>query len=168
MNDPRLEHIQAKKIIGMHIQTSAANSQAVKVWKKFMPLQKEVQGKEEGVFFSIQDFPSSFSFSTFDPSAKFTTWAAKEILPDTDIPDVFSSTVIKGGQYAVCTHHGAAASIGLTLSHMYGKWIPESGYQIDTERKHFEVLGKEYLGPNNPDSKEQVWIPIKPISEIVS
>ncbi len=164
MTDARIEKIQAKKLIGMHIETSAANSQATKVWKAFMPLQKEVQGTHEGVFLSVQDFPSQWSFSTFDPNASFTTWAAKEIFPDTDIPEGFSTTHILGGQYAVCTHHGIAASIGFTLSYMYGKWIPESGYQIDTARKHFELLGKDYLGPTNPDTKEEVWIPIIPMT----
>ncbi|MEP1984886.1 MAG: GyrI-like domain-containing protein, partial [Maribacter dokdonensis] len=39
------------------------------------------------------------------------------------------------------------------------EWIPNSEYQLDG-RPHFEVLGAKYKN-NDPNSEEEVWIPIK-------
>ena len=39
------------------------------------------------------------------------------------------------------------------------KWLPHSNYNLD-DRPHFNVLGDKYKN-NDPDSEEDVYIPIK-------
>jgi len=165
MLNPRLETISAKTLIGMSTLTAPSNSKAKEVWSSFMPMQKNVIGKEEGIFYSVQEYPSNYPFMEFNPQATFTTWAAKEVGEDMDVPEEFKILTISGGTYVVCEHIGVAAEIGNTIGFIFGQWIPKNGYTIDLERKHFEVLAGDYLGPANPESKEMVWIPIKKISD---
>lgn len=159
MEDIKIKEMEGKKLIGMSIETSVGDSQAVHAWKQFMPLQMDVPGKEPGIFYSIQDYPEGY-LDKFDPHAAFTTWAAKEIDPSQEVQGAFSSVKLKGGLYVTFIHKGTAAEIGKSLGYMYGLWIPENGYRIDTDRKHFEVLSKNYGGPTNPNSQEEAWIPI--------
>jgi AraC family transcriptional regulator len=63
--------------------------------------------------------------------------------------------------YAVFKHKGATSSFHLTSDYIFNHWIPQSEYELD-HRPHFEILGDQYLGPDNPESEEEVWIPIKP------
>jgi len=162
MIDINLKNIDAKHMAGMNIGTSPANSNAHQIWKAFMPRRKELSGPEDDVFYSLQDYPDNYPWEAFDPTATFTTWAAREINSNSDLPDGFSSTLIKGGLYAVWTHQGTAATISNDIMYFFSKWLPNSGYMLDKSRKHFEALGKDYLGPDNPESKEEVFIPILP------
>jgi AraC family transcriptional regulator len=43
--------------------------------------------------------------------------------------------------------------------YIFNTWLPKSGYQLD-RRPHFEILGEKYKN-NNPDSEEEIWIPIQ-------
>ena len=104
MIDITLKKIAPLKLVGMSTATTAGNSQAVTAWKKFMPLQKDVVGKEDGVYFSVQEYGPDFPFDNFDPNASFTTWAAKEVFDFKDVPAAFSKTEIFGGLYATFVH----------------------------------------------------------------
>lgn len=159
MEDIKIQSMGSKKLIGMSIETSVGDSQAVHAWKKFMPLQKNIPSKEPGTYYSIQDYPEGY-LDKFDPHASFTTWAAKEVESLEGISNEFSPVELEGGLYVTFVHKGTAAEIGQSLSYIYGQWIPENGYRIDTNRMHFEVLSKNYGGPQNPDSQEVAWIPI--------
>ncbi len=164
MEDIKIQSMDSKKLIGMSVETSVGNSQAVHAWKKFMPLQKDVPSKEPSTFYSIQDYPAGY-LDKFDPNALFTTWAAKEVESNEGLSDAFLPVELQGGLYVTFVHKGTAAEIGQALGYMYGQWIPENGYRIDTNRKHFEVLSKNYGGPQNPNSQEVAWIPVIKIEE---
>ena len=68
--------------------------------------------------------------------------------------------VIQGGSYAVFIHKGATDTFHKTAEFIFSVWLPNSKYELDN-RKHFEIMKENYLGPNNPDSEEEVWVPIK-------
>ena len=52
-----------------------------------------------------------------------------------------------------------ASEFSKTMQHIFTRWLPESNYRLDN-RPHFEVLGERYKN-NDPNSEEEVWIPIK-------
>jgi AraC family transcriptional regulator len=66
---------------------------------------------------------------------------------------------LPGGLYAVFLYRGDARSASVFFQYIFGTWLPNSGYEPD-DRPHFEVLGEKYKN-NDPDSEEQIWIPIK-------
>ena len=70
--------------------------------------------------------------------------------------------ILPGGLYAVFLHKGAATTGPKTFQYIFGTWLPESDYSLDI-RPHFEILGEKYKN-DDPDSEEEIWIPIKPKS----
>jgi AraC family transcriptional regulator len=48
---------------------------------------------------------------------------------------------------------------GSFMNYIFMEWLPQSNYQLDN-RPHFQILGEKYKH-NQPDSEEEVWIPIK-------
>jgi len=155
-----IKKIAPKDVAGMHISTSPNSSQAHMTWEKFMPRRSELAGPEDNVYYSIQDYPADYPWDRYDPAVLFKTWAAKEVSNDCNLPDGFDQTQIKGGLYACFIHRGTADTIGDSMMHFHTQWLPKSGYILDKSRVHFERLGKEFLGPNNPASEEEVFIPI--------
>jgi AraC family transcriptional regulator len=69
------------------------------------------------------------------------------------------SFLLTGGLYAVFIHKGSASAGPKTFQYIFGTWIPNSIYDVDN-RPHFEILGNKYKN-EDPDSEEEVWIPIK-------
>ncbi|MEO0528391.1 MAG: GyrI-like domain-containing protein, partial [Bacteroidota bacterium] len=65
---------------------------------------------------------------------------------------------ISGGTYAVFVHKGPASTFGNTMGYIFNVWMPKSGYRLDG-REHFEILTETYR-PNDPDAKEEVWVPV--------
>jgi AraC family transcriptional regulator len=59
----------------------------------------------------------------------------------------------------VFIHIGQASTFPKTMQYIFGSWLPESEYTLDS-REHFEVLPAQY-DPRDPDAREDVWIPIK-------
>ncbi len=64
------------------------------------------------------------------------------------------------GLYAVFIHKGDASTAPKTFEYIFGTWLPNSEYLLDN-RPHFEILGEKYKN-EDPNSEEEVWIPIKP------
>jgi AraC family transcriptional regulator len=67
---------------------------------------------------------------------------------------------LTSGLYAVFQYKGTANEAAGTFQYILGTWLPNSEYTLDS-RPHFEILGEKYKN-NDPDSEEEIWIPIKP------
>lgn len=55
----------------------------------------------------------------------------------------------------------AAENISMTkiFEYIFVEWLPDTIYELDN-RPHFEILGEKYKN-NDPDSEEDLWIPIR-------
>jgi AraC family transcriptional regulator len=157
---PRIEKLSQKKLVGKRLKMTLSDNKTVELWRSFMPRRKEIKNKVSDEFFSMQVYDPSFNFTDFDPKASFEKWAAIEV-PDFDaIPNELESFELIGGLYAVFLHKGAASTGAKTFGYIFGVWLPESDYTIDN-RPHFEILGEKYKN-DDPNSEEEIWIPIKP------
>ena len=96
----------------------------------------------------------------FRPNTIFEKWAAIEVSQFDQIPDSMEKFILPEGNYAVFVHKGPVSTFDETAAYIYGSWLPKSNYQLD-ERPHFEIMGEKYFGPMDPNSEEEVWIPIK-------
>lgn len=160
MIEPSIQNIPAKKLIGINMQTSLFEFNPSLVWQKFMPRLNEIKNNVGSEKYSIQIYDQTFSYDSFSPTIKFKYWAAIEVNDFDAIPNNMSSLEIPGGKYAVFLHEGNMSAFQKTLNYIYTKWLPSSGFKID-HRPHFEQLDERYLGANNPDSQEEIWIPIR-------
>ncbi len=157
---PEFIHLPPLKLIGMRIQTSLVEFASPQLWQQFMPRRKEIPHLVNSENYSVQVYEAPLTFKSFSPTTEFEYWAAAPVTKYGPIPDKMESLQLKGGHYAVFIHKGTMAEFQNTLSFIYQEWLPNSGYSIN-HLPHFEKLSDKYLGPNNPESEEEIWVPIK-------
>jgi AraC family transcriptional regulator len=157
--EPRFEILREKKLVGRRLKMSFARNKTFKLWKSFMPERKNIMNSIGTDLYSVQIYGINFDFKAFNPDEEFEKWATIEVRDFYSIPDKMESLIIPEGLYAVFIHKGPASDGHKTFSYIFGKWLPESGYKLDN-RPHFEILGSKYKN-DQPDSEEEVWIPIK-------
>lgn len=152
--------IQAKKtLVGKSTRMSLTNNRTRELWHSFMIDKATISNVMGTDLYTIQVYDELHYFKNFSPQTEFTKWAAIEVDSLDNIPNGYDYFVIESGLYAVFLHRGSASDFPKTLQFIFGQWLPNSEYVID-ERPHFEVLGENYKN-DDPDSEEEVWIPIK-------
>lgn len=155
----RIETLEEKKLIGQHLTMSMTNNKTYQLWSSFMPRRREIKNNINTELIAMQLFGPSFDFQNFDINVEFEKWAAVEVKDFNTVPESMDTFTIKGGLYAVFIHKGPAHEGEKTFRYIFETWIPNSDYVID-HRPHFEILGEKYKH-NDPNSEEEVWIPIK-------
>lgn len=158
MMKPRIEMLAAKKLIGKHIVMSFSGNKTFELWRGFMPRRKEIQNGIGRDLYSIEVYPPPF-WRSFSPDAEFGKWAAIEVTDFNSVPDDMETITVPDGLYAVFIHKGPASSGPKTYGYIFGTWLPGSDFSLDN-RPHFALMGEKYKN-DDPDSEEEIWIPIK-------
>jgi AraC family transcriptional regulator len=153
--NPRIETLEEKKLIGKRIQMSLLHNKTKELWQHFMPRRKEIQNNIGTDLYAIQLYDPLY-FNNFDPNTTFEKWAAIEVSHFNTIPYEMETITLTAGLYAVFVHKGQSTAIFETI---FSTWLPNSIYVVD-HRPHFELLGAKYKN-NDPDSEEEIWIPVK-------
>ncbi len=161
MTDPIIIDLMPKKMLGMKITTSLAENKTRELWSKFKPRVKEIGNRADIDFYSIQEYAKDLKYEKFTQYTQFVKWAAVQVTDFDDIPTGMDQLIIPGGLYAIFIHKGPIHTFYKTSQYIYGKWIPGSDYALD-QRPQFEIMTEKYLGPDHPDSEEEVWVPLKP------
>lgn len=157
--NPVIKISGAKKLIGKRIKMSLADNKTFELWKGFMSRRKEIRNNLTNDLFSMQVYDKSYDFRNFDPEATFEKWAAIEVTDFDVVPEEMESYILSEGLYAVFNYKDAASQGAKMFQYIFGTWLPASDYILDT-RPHFEILGEKYKN-EDPDSEEEIWIPIK-------
>ena len=97
-------------------------------------------------------------FINFKPTNEFERWATVEVTNYNSVPSEMEIFDLQGGLYAVFDYKGLNTDNSI-FQYILGTWLPNSEYKLDN-RPHFEVLGEKYKN-NDPNSEEEIWIPIK-------
>ena len=97
-------------------------------------------------------------FADFNPTSEIEKWATVEVSDFNKVPIGMETYVLPGGLYAVFDYKGLSTDSSI-FQYIFGTWLPDSDYALD-DRPHFEVLGDKYKN-NDPNSEEEIWIPIK-------
>jgi len=157
---PKIKIIKEVKLVGMRTKTSLNDSKTVGLWKNFMQKKKEIKNIRNAWHYLVQRYDRELKMVNFTPNTFFDTYAAVEVEGFEEIPGDMESILISEGTYAVFIHTGATNSFHNTANYIFNKWLPDSIYELDN-RMHFEIMKEKYLGPDNPNSQEEVWVPIK-------
>lgn len=155
---PKIKTLKETLLIGNRIQMSMVNNLTGQLWGKFAPRIKEIQHRSSEDKISLQAYPADF-FAEFNPKTEFTKWASVPVDRIGDVPDGMETMTLTGGLYAVFDYIGSSADASSMFQYIYSEWVPRSPYHLD-DRPHFEVLGSKYQN-NDPQSEEEIWIPIK-------
>ena len=156
---PEIADIEEIQLVGIHIRTSQSENKTLDLWREFVSRTKEIKHSTGNGYYSVQ-FYKMQDFEDFNSNTIFDKWAAIQVSNLDEIPEGMKSVMIAKGLYAKFIHKGKAEGIKSLLSYIHQSWLPQSEYEID-DRAHFEYMGENYLGPNDPESEEEVWIPIK-------
>jgi AraC family transcriptional regulator len=162
---PKIETLSEKKLIGFRRKMTLSDNKTFELWRSFMPRRKELKNNISSDLISMQVYDASFNFEDFTPDTEFEKWAAIEVSDFEFLPDSMETFILTGGLYAVFNHKGAASSGAKTFQYIFSTWLPCSDFVLDN-RPHFEILGEKYKN-EDPDSEEEIWIPIKPKKKIV-
>lgn len=158
--EPKIIITKEIKLVGMHTKTSLNNSKTVGMWKQFMREKKEIKNIKNNWHYSVQRYDADLKMENFNPDTVFQTHAAVEVKNFEEIPPGMLAFTIEDGAYAVFIHKGATDTFHKTADFIFNMWLPNSKYELDN-RVHFEIMKEKYLGPDNPNSEEEVWVPIK-------
>lgn len=109
--------------------------------------------------YSAQVYNDLHYLKNFSPQTEFIKWAAIEVDNFDKIPNGFNSFSINEGLYAVFHHKEPVSQFQEKIQFIFGQWLPKSMYELD-DKPHFELLGAKYKN-NDPNSEEEIWIPIK-------
>lgn len=156
----QIKTLSPKKLVGTHLRMSLAHNKTYALWHSFMPRLKEFTNRAGNDLLSMQVYDEDFDFKDFNMSTEFDKWAVTEVVDFDSLPQGMDTFVLPGGLYAVFLHKGPASTGPITFQYIFGTWLPHSGYELD-QRPHFELLGAKYKN-EDPDSEEEIWIPIKP------
>ncbi|MEJ8758633.1 GyrI-like domain-containing protein [Pontibacter sp. H259] len=160
MQEPEIRMCGEKKLVGLQIYTSLADDNTVAMWQQFMPRRNEIEAGVDELLYSVQVFNGGLDIEEFTPRTVFEKWATREVNDFEGIPKGMNSFTLPAGLYAVFIYKGVTSAFFEAAQYIYGSWLPDSVYELD-DRPHFDVMGEKYLGPNNPESEEEIWIPVK-------
>ena len=146
----------ATKFIGKYLSFTYADYRAFELWSSFMPRRKEIQNVVGTELYNIQVNPENFDFS---PTTPFVKWASVAVSDFDMVPDGMETLILNENLYAVFNYKGDQSSVSAFFNQIYTEWLPTSGYELGTHPQ-FEILGEKYKN-NDPDSEEEIWIPIK-------
>ena len=153
----RIELRDETKLVGMSVKMSFDNNKTSTLWRSFMPNRKLIHNIKNQELYSMEIYPEGF-FDDFNPAREFEKWAAIEVSDFTSIPDGMHPTTIPKGLYAVFIHKGPAGDGPKTYNFIFNEWLPGSEYSLD-HRPHFALMGEKYK-KDDPNSEEEIWIPI--------
>jgi AraC family transcriptional regulator len=156
---PRIETLPDKKLIGKRITMSFSYNKTGELWRSFMPGRKKIANVAGTDLYSVEVYPPLF-FDPFNPGAEFEKWAAVEVTDFDAVPDGMETMNLPAGLYAVFIHKGPASAGPQTYQYIFATWLPGADFLLD-DRPHFALMGEKYKG-EDPESEEEIWIPIKP------
>lgn len=154
--EPRIVVLKEKKLVGNRVKMSVSNNLTLELWANFMPHRKEIRNSVSAELISMQVYGTGY-FKSFDPTKEFEKWATIEVTDFNEVPGEMDSFTLRGGLCAVFDYKGSSSDSSI-FQYIYNSWLPFSNYQLE-DRPHFEVLGEKYKN-NNPESEEEIWIPI--------
>lgn len=157
--DFRIETNHSFSFIGSRSRMSLANDTTPQLWASFMPIRKLIEGVVDDNLYSIGVYPIDY-FNTFNPAVEFDKWAALKVDSTTEPNGKFERLDVSAGDYLVFPYVGLAKDTPPVFQYIYGSWIPQSKFDLD-DRPHLAVMPPGY-DPNDPEAKEEFWVPIKP------
>jgi AraC family transcriptional regulator len=156
--EPRIISSAERKLVGTRMRMSLATNKTGELWRSFVPRRSEITNNVTRNLISMQIYGPAH-FTAFKPTNEFEKWATVEVADFQNVPGDMEAFTLQEGLYAVFDYTGSSNDASI-FEYIFGTWLPGSEYDLD-DRPHFEILGDKYSN-NDPTSKEEIWIPIKP------
>lgn len=159
---PLIKHFDEGKFVGKRLTMSYSYNRTAELWSSFMPRRKEISNAKGSLLYSVQRYGCGF-YEEFDPDRIFEKWAVAEVPDFSQVPEGMETLTIPAGTYAVFVYRGRPGDAAGFFRSIFGEWLPASGWKLAL-RPHFEVIGERYKH-DDPESEEEVWIPVEPVAD---
>jgi len=148
--EAKIKSINEFKTVGITYFGNNTKGEIPKLWEVFNSRYKDINNKTKaGLCYGIcEDMP--------DAQGRFHYTACAEVGDFLNIPDGMEAKVVPAGKYAVYTFAESMDKLGEFYETIFGKWIVESGYQMD-ERPQFELYDERFMQNGEFD----LYMPIK-------
>jgi AraC family transcriptional regulator len=153
---PRIETLHQKKLVGKKLRMSLLTDRTPDLWRSFMPKRRKIKNAVSTELISMRVYDESMVPS--NAGQQFDKWAAVQVRDFDEVPDDMECFVLKDGLYAVFDYEGLNTDPSIFV-YIFRDWLPKSQYDLD-DRPQFEILGEQYKN-NDPQSREEIWIPVK-------
>lgn len=160
MKEPEIVDIESKDLVGISLHTSLADDKTGLLWKRFMKNKSDIKNAKSNDLYSVQVYDEGFMEGNFNSQSVFEKWAAMEVEDFSELPEGLQGLKLPAGKYAVFLHEGTSKGFADTAKFIFEDWLPNSEYKLE-DRPHFEIMGDDYKGPENPESKEHIYIPVQ-------
>lgn len=157
---PTIVELPEKKFVGMRMRMSHQENLTPVLFRSFMPRHKEIKYALGNGAHAIHIYDQGFQIQGFSITTVFEKWAAMEVSQFEPLSTEMEQLIIPSGKYALFIHKGLTKDFPKTNQYIYTEWLPQSGYTYD-DRPYFERMGENYFGPNDPNSEEEIYIPIR-------
>jgi AraC family transcriptional regulator len=155
--NPVIKPVSEKKLIGKRVLMSLSENKTPLLWRSFLPNRNHIENAISNEMISMSNYSDPLRLG--DLHQQFDKWAAVEVSNFDNVPADMETFIVVGGLYAVFHYKGLSTDNSIFI-HIFGTWLPNSEYELDN-RPHFEILGDKYKN-GDPDSEEDIYIPIKP------
>lgn len=148
--EPKIVSRPAFTVAGMALRSTGQEGEFGQLWQRFMPRMHEIQ--------QVVDPATSYGvmYNYDEATGRFDYLAGFEVASGAALPEGMTSADIPAQTYAIFTC--TLPTIGQAYQHIYGTWLPQSGYQ-HAPSPEFELYGADF-NPNDPASEMQIYIPI--------
>ncbi len=155
---PRLVEKDKMLVVGMVYYGENKKGEIGRLWGRFTPKSTAIRN----VFDRRLTYGVCFNDDhSLDPN--FCYLACLEVTDLEDIPADMVGKTLPANTYAVFTHHGSlgggSEKLAATYRHIYGTWLPGSGYELATSYD-FEAYDEDF-DPERESSKMDIYIPVK-------
>ncbi len=154
-----LRQMEEKLLVGKKMKMNLARNRTGELWASFLQERRKIPNTVGNVLYSLQFYDPVLDFHDFTPETFFEKWAAVEVSSSDDIPAGMELLILPRGLYAVFLYKGRASNAAATFQSIFHDRIPSAEYRPDNRRPHFELLGEKYKN-EDPDSEEEIWVPV--------
>ena len=156
--EPTLQFMPARLVVGLGakfisvLSPEADNFEVIpRLWHEFVGRQDEIQNRADmnalGCVFCGEGTDERYYL------------ACVEVTAVENVPTGMESLEIPAGNHAVFVHKGSLDTLGETMEHIHGTWMPASGY-ARRDAPEVEIYGAKF-DPASADSELEICIPIQ-------
>ena len=152
LEEPRFEDGRPLLIAGIGMRYTCETNQGIPAqWQRFAPHIGNIPRQVGWVSYGLccnYDNDDSFEYVTSVELANFG-----------DVPEGFSSIRVPAQKYAVFNHREHISAMRRTVSTIWNRWLPQSGYAV-ADAPNFERYDDRF-DPQTGTGLVEIWVPLK-------
>ena len=156
--EPKIIIKDGFSVIGMECKMSQAEKEAgfnpaVELWQKFHNRKHEIKDGISGIYYGLTPHESW-------SDAKQSYIAGIQVTQIDAVPKGMVFRTLPSAKYAVFTIKGKIETWGNQFDCIFGKWLPESGFELG-EADSIEIYGEKAKDVSSDDYEYDLYLPVK-------